>query len=543
MRRWRTWAIAAVVVLAVVAAAWVWRRRTPAIEATSFTQVMAVERGSLVAAVTLTGEVAAKHRAELSFDVTRVPLLELRVAAGQQVNEGDVLARIDPAPLQRAVDQAEADLLSAEDALAEAEAPYSDLDRQKAELDVALAEATLQEAQQSLQEFLDPEQAQKALSDATRVLQEARDRLPALQSDPATQEQLDRLQYQANVAEVEHGKLLDNSNPTEESRDRQLLAYNRMMDAQDSLETAQARAALDLLNAQNEVAKAEEELADLLAGTDSLAQAQARNKAAQADYNLARAKDSLSTILAGPDPKAVQLAQSRRDAAKATLEDAQAALNDAIMIAPFDATVISVGPDVGDLVSSNTTIVTLADLSNLQITAIVDETDISQIEVGQEAQVTFDAFPGRRLSGKVLEVPLEGQLIQNIVTYEVPVSMELVQGLAIRPGMTANLSIVVGRRENALLIPALAVLQSDQGNVVLIQDSPQGAGTTTPVEIGLSDGTYVEVLRGLNEGDRVLVEYQASNQQDQFRGFGMIIQGGPPAGEQPGREVRHETLD
>jgi HlyD family secretion protein len=121
----------------------------------------------------------------------------------------------------------------------------------------------------------------------------------------------------------------------------------------------------------------------------------------------------------------------------------------------------------------------------------------------------------------VLEVPLEGSLVQNVVSYEVPVSLEGADGVALRSGMTANLSIVVGRRQDVLLVPALAVQQGEDGDVVLVQDTPHGAAVATRVEVGLSDGTYVEVLRGLNEGDQVVVEYQASTQQmGQFRGVG-----------------------
>jgi len=184
---------------------------------------------------------------------------------------------------------------------------------------------------------------------------------------------------------------------------------------------------------------------------------------------------------------------------------------------------------VGDLVSSNTIVVTLADLSNLRVRAIVDETDISQVEIGQEAEITFDAFPGHRFSGQVLEVPLQGKLTQNIVTYEVPVSLEGAEGVSLKPGMTANLRIVVGRRENVLLVPAMAVQQGEQGNVVMIQDSPQGPVVQTQVAVGLSDGTYVEVKLGLNEGDRVVVEYQPTEQRAAgFREFGgpVMISGG-----------------
>jgi len=98
--------------------------------------------------------------------------------------------------------------------------------------------------------------------------------------------------------------------------------------------------------------------------------------------------------------------------------------------------------------------------------------------------------------------------------------------------MTANLSIVVGRRQNVLLVPVLAVQEGEDGDVVLVQDSPRGEAVATRVEVGVSDGTYVEVLRGLNEGDQAVVEYQASTQQTGgFRGGAVFVVG--PGGEPP----------
>ncbi|MBC7261615.1 MAG: biotin/lipoyl-binding protein, partial [Chloroflexi bacterium] len=273
------WGLAVLFIAAVILiAARVRRGQT---QATSYTQVVTVERGNLVATIKPTGEVTARYQAKLSFDANGVTLIVLNVAPGQQVQKGQVLARIDPSSLQRAVDQAEADLLSAEEALEKAKNPYTDLDRKKAELDVALAEAALLEAKQA--------SAAKTIQEAERALQQAKDKLVALQNDLSTKEQIDRLQWLANIAEVEHGKLLEGPIVTEEARDREVLAYNRMMDAKDNLESAKARAALDLLNAQNQVIQAEKNLAQLKAG---LAEAQVRNKIAQAEYNLAKAKDT-----------------------------------------------------------------------------------------------------------------------------------------------------------------------------------------------------------------------------------------------------------
>jgi len=527
MRQWRTWAIVAVIVV-VAAGVLFLRMRGGTSQADSFTQVVAVERGDLVAAITPTGEVTAQRRAGLSFDVSRIALLELNVAPGQQVREGEVLARIDASSLQRAVDQAEADLLSAEEALAEAREPYDELDVKKAELDVAQAEAASEEAKLALEELVDEDLVAKAVEQAESALETARLNLVITQHSSAVGKTVRDLEYtvawherklRSLQAELEQGKV-EQSVVSDQSE--------ALAQAKAQLTAASASAQASLAAAEDRVTEAEEALAELQGSSSSLLLAQAHNKVSQAEYNLAKAKESLATILAGADAKALQLAEARYEAAKATLEEAQATLEAATMVAPFDGTVVSVGAEVGDLVSSNINIVTLADLTDLEVLATVDETDISQVEVDQEVQITFDAFPGRRFRGKVLEVPLEGTLVQNVVTYEVPVSLEGAEGVAIKSGMTANLSIVVGRRESVLLLPALAVLQAEEGSVVMVQDSSQPEGVASPVEVGLSDGTYVEIVRGLNEGDQVLVEYQSSEQSEFFagRGFGGMISGG-----------------
>jgi len=498
------------------------------------TQVVAVTRGSLVASIDPTGQVEAVRQVELNFDVTRIPLVELNVSAGQQIKQGDVLARIDTESLQRAVDQAEANMLSAQDALETAQAPYSALDQQKAAADVAQAETALQEARQALDELQNPDlaDAQQAVRDASTQLQQAKTRLASLQSDKSVQEQIDNLQWRANVAEVDHGGLLNQTVISEEGQDKEWVARNKMLDAQDSLETVKLRAQLDLLTAQNNVtqaqralAEAQESLAKLQAGPDELALAQARNKLAQAEYNLAKAQQAQADIAAGPSSKDVQLAQARYAAAVATFDEAQTALANATMVAPFDGTVLSTtNAQIGDLVSSGDVIAVVADLTQLRVVTTVDETEISQVQVGQDATITFDALSGQRFVGKVLEVPLESTLSQNVVTYQVPVSLEGADGAALRPGMTANVSITTGRQQDVLLLPVLAVQQGENGHQAYLED-----GSATPVEIGLNDGQYVEVKRGLNEGDRVLVVYADTPSQQNFGRMGIGGMGGAGA--------------
>lgn len=249
---------------------------------------------------------------------------------------------------------------------------------------------------------------------------------------------------------------------------------------------------------------------------------------------MAKAQDDLATMEAGPKAKDIEVAQAKVTSVQATLETAQATLKAATMTAPFAGTIVSVPAAVGDLVSSGTTIMTLADLTTLRVRAIVDETDISSIQIGQDATITFDAFPGARFQGKVLEVPLQGTLSQNVLTYQVPVSMTASADVALKPGMTANISITAGRRQNVLLVPVMAIQQTEEGSVVKVQGSPKEAATQTRVVLGLNDGMNVEVKQGLNEGDLVLVDYattttQTNSNRNQGGGQNQIFQvpGGP----------------
>ncbi len=467
-------ALVLVVAVAGTAAWWFWTQNQ-APQTTSLTQVVTVERGNLVATIAPTGEVYAPRQEELYFDVNKIELTELNVAAGQQVKAGDLLARIDTETLERAVTQAEADLTVAQDALEKAQNPYTDLD---------LAGA------------------QRAVTQAQVALENAKKHLIVVQNDSDNAERIRNLEYEVNWYETHYGESLRKYEKGQITKERLDLDFSNLMTAKERLTTARLNAEITLANAEDQVA--------------------------QAEYNLQKAQETLAEIQAGPDPDEVEVAQAKVSSAQAALEDAQDALEAATMVAPFDGTIISVDAEVGDLVSSTTIVVTLADLSNLRVRAFVDETDISQVEIGQEVEITFDAFPGQQLRGQVLEVPLQGNLVQNILTYEVPMSLEGAEGVSLKPGMTANLKIVVGRRENVLLVPALAVQQGEEGNVVMVQDSPQEPAMATRVEVGLSDGLYVEVVRGLNEGDQVVIEYQPA--EEEMFGFPGFRQMSPGAG-------------
>jgi len=406
-------------VLLVGGGLWGYRLLRGGEQASTYNQKVVVEQGTIVATIAPTGEVYAPRQAALSFDVTKIPLTELNVTPGQQVKAGEVLARIDTTSLERAVTEAEAQLTIAQSDLEKAQKPYTELDLIQAQVAVDQARVDLAEAQETLHDLLHPDiaAAEAEVRDATAELENARNNLIAVQNSDVVSKNVREREFEAIWYENNYGNFLKAYERGEETKTRLDLEWNALVTAKERLDAARAEAARALGEAENRVAKAEdalreaqENLARLQAGPDPLELDKAKTQVAQAEYALQKAQADLAEIQAGPDPKDVEVAQARVVAAQADLEEAKAALKAATMVAPFDGTVIDVEAEVGDLVSSNIVVVTLADLSHLQVKALVDETDISQVEIGQEAEITFDALPGKRFSGRVLSVPLQGTL-------------------------------------------------------------------------------------------------------------------------------------
>ena len=204
------------------------------------------------------------------------------------------------------------------------------------------------------------------------------------------------------------------------------------------------------------------------------------------------------------------------DKKRLAVSDAEAALAGTQLVAPFDGTILETNVSEGDQVTANTAILTLANLKTLQVVASVDETTIRQVSEGQDAVITFDAFPGQSFTGKVLAVPLQGTLQGDVMVYAVPLSLTGAEKLALRVGMTANVEIQVEQVTDALLVPTIALQQSNNLYQVLVPNTtdPAGEPEAVPVEIGLSDGTYTQITKGLNVGDKVLVEVSTSSSDE-----------------------------
>jgi HlyD family secretion protein len=177
----------------------------------------------------------------------------------------------------------------------------------------------------------------------------------------------------------------------------------------------------------------------------SLAQleaAQAQQKASEAQLDSALAK--------------LESARAQIKQAEAELELAQVNLDHTKILAPVNGIVISRNVDVGQTVAASLqapTLFTIAqDLMEMQVDTNVSEADIGRVAIGQEATFTVDAFPNLTFRGKVTDIRNAPITVQNVVTYDVVIQVKN-PDLKLRPGMTANASILVAQRENALKIP------------------------------------------------------------------------------------------
>ncbi|MBX7232900.1 MAG: efflux RND transporter periplasmic adaptor subunit [Caldilineales bacterium] len=538
-----------VLVLAVVAAGGYWfyenRNVSSADAGETYTQVVEVRQGALNATVSVVGQLEAQQSATLAFEhMNGASAIEsLSVQAGAVVTAGQTLATIDPAPYQQALDQAKSDLQTAEDTLSDLQTPATALEIAQADVAVAKAQVELQKAQSDLDDLVNPDipSLQAAVASAQSALATAQANALAQEQDQSSKEELARLVTAEAAPTADYTRLANETYSDDYYQDRLELAYDKMMDAQDariSYELNQQAGALQaqmsLRKAQANLVDAQEALANAQAGGDALTLAQAQLAVHEAEVELQAAQEKRQALDEGASASELAAAQADADKKRLAVSEAEAALTGAQLTAPFAGVILETYVSAGDQVSANTTILELADLDTLQVLASVDETTIRQVSAGQAAIITFDAFPGQSFGGAVLSTPLQGTLQGGVMVYDVPVSLSGAEDLTLLVGMTANVEIQVGQVGETLLVPTVALQQSNGRYQVLAPNAadPDGEPEAVTVEIGLSDGAFTQILSGLEAGDQVLVEItttEAEAEMPMMGGPGSLDGGAPPA--------------
>lgn len=272
-----------------------------------------------------------------------------------------------------------------------------------------------------------------------------------------------------------------------------------------------------------------------------------------AQLNAARAQTLYSNaVIPGVDYDTATIALHQAEATieikQGALEKSQVDLARCTIYSPVDGMVIARNVDVGQTVAASLQAPTLFEIANslqqMQIDAFVSEADIGAVEVGQEVVFTVDAFPNRNFRGKVAQVRNAATVVQNVVTYDTVIEVNN-QDLKLRPGMTANVSIIVAQRPKALKIPNAAFRYRPPDAPELSTTAPPGTKTifvlsgpelstgskrplAMPVKPGITDGIATEILEGIKEGDEVIISAAASASAVDMSRVNNPIAGTPP---------------
>jgi HlyD family secretion protein len=428
--------------------------------------------------VSATGVVMPARWANLSFQ-TGGRVEEISVETGDEVKEGQLLARLDATALERQVAQAQAGLATARARLAQVRAGVRPEEIEAAEAGLAAAQAGLKQAQGTLasaQANLDKllEEPTKArLAAAEAALKAAEDSYQRVLARPEPEDirqaklNLDQAKNSLWAAQAERdstcgaaSKGMATQAQCDGAKAQVLNAEVAVQLAEVAYQEAQKPATTaEIENAAAQVERARDEWerlrdgpteAEVAAAEAQVAQAQGGLEVAQAQ--VAQAEAQLAALEAGPTPEEIALAEAQVEEAEAALAQAQAALEETNLFAPFDGTVGEVLAREGEIVGMSlgiesaggltVPIVVLGDLTILRVeTTDLNEVDIAKVKVGQEVEITFDALPERKLTGQVARIAPKASLEQGGTNYTLIIELDE-QDPDLRWGMTAFVDII-----------------------------------------------------------------------------------------------------
>lgn len=344
---------------------------------------------------------------------------------------------------------------------------------------------------------LDDSDARAQLEQARAALEAARARLPQAETGVSltqhTQaEQRRQAQAVVEAAEAQVRVVKANVNAAAAGYARAQSDYARVqaLAAQGAVAAAQveaARTAMEAARAQYEAAQAQ------------LAAVEGQLRAARAALDLVEASAEQVTIR----QQDVEAAQALVRQAQAAVDMAEIGVRNTVIRSPISGVVIQRSLDPGEYAAPGAVIVVVADLSRVEMSLDVSETDISRIRIGSSAEITVDSLPGRRFTGEVTSRAESAD--QRTRTFAVKVTLQNGDG-ALRPGMFGRGTVITAVERNALVVPEDALLYEGDAAYVFVvgQDNVAKRRAVTP---GVHDGLLVQIS-GVAAGERVVVQGQ-----------------------------------
>jgi HlyD family secretion protein len=269
--------------------------------------------------------------------------------------------------------------------------------------------------------------------------------------------------------------------------------------ARERVETAR----LSREQAERKLARAEELAAKNLVSTEAIEDAETELSLAAARYDAALA-----------ELQVLEQGATTRRSASGNYAGAQTAgaLEDMIILSPVSGIVLSRDVDEGSSVIAmssaygGTGLMTLADVSKMHFEGYVDESDVAKIHVGMPTKIFVDALPETTFTGVLTKIAPQGEKQEGVVNFRVEAEIDEDTAL-LRTGMSADVQLVLDERIEVLTVPEGAMIyEGDSTFVEVVDETAEGGKRKIFIKVGLSDGIKTEVVEGLEEGDKVVLQ-------------------------------------
>lgn len=437
-----------------------------------------VTRGDLVVTLTESGSLAAKEATKVTTDTDSSAKLTFLIEEGKQVEQGELLARLDTSQLEDRIEQLEGDILQSETNLATAR---TELEIQRGDnvANIAKARIELDKVRLEIERYVDgdaPNDRRKldvaikqAETDFSRARKKYEDSQELFEQDYINRSQLEQDQIAFERAEVQ----LESARLDLELFERYTLPMTKtekqaaVADREREVENAELRAGSTLRQKEVAVEKSDKQLQQQRKNLEEL-----------------RAEVAKMTVTA-PGPGIVLYGDPNESWTRDEIR-------------------------LGGEIWGSMVLFTLPDLRVMQVKIKVHEADVTKVQVGQAVKVSMDTYPGVILDGSVTKI---GSVTSSsdrwsrdsdVKKFDVDITLQGGEELRLKPGVSARAEIFVDTRPNVLSVPLQCVFQ-EEGRQLCWVAGADGRPQRREVTIGPANENYVEILTGLTEGERVLL--------------------------------------
>lgn len=471
-------------------------------------QTGTVTQQNLQETVLTTGQVISGLDLNLSFQGSGV-VRNVLVQSGDRVSQGETLAYLNQA-------SANAALTTAQGSLAQAEANYEKLTAGATPQNIQTAQDAVTSAQQNLDNTY--ASAVNTLNDAYTTIFNAYSVAYNIQTTYFSQQDQEGISVTNALNDINANKkatataLTTISNSSPQSNTDQVIA--NMINSLNSVfnDMTTIRTQCDLGIYYTKVSATDKSSLDTQKNNlnTSLATVTTlQNTIASDKIALQTAQDQLNLTKAPATQADIDAAKAQILSAQGQVQSAQATVNNTVVIAPESGTITQVDIKAGEQATPNQEVFILQNVNDLHAEADVSEANIASLQIGQPIDYTFDALdPNQHFAGKVLSINPASTVIAGVVDYLVKGSLDNIANL--KPGMTANMTILVASKTNALAVPSTAIINKNNHTYVRVIDNPK---TLTyhqvQVQTGLqADGGLVEITSGLSAGQEIVTYAQ-----------------------------------